>query len=260
MPGKLVPAPVIIAMTVNNRPRYLKETLESWSRVRGVGEHLMLFSCEPGCDEATDLCRAADFAPGVIARNGRRLGVLANPWAAFDRAFCVSADAPVLGDFAVLAEDDMIVSADVLEWFTWCQRYRDDPGVLAVTAYQRLERPGGLSGAGDAEWDYHGAHFWVWGTWRDRWETVLRDDWDFTYAENGGGPLQRGWDWRIRNLYVLGRGMRVIAPSLSRVQHIGRNGGTHCTPDQFEGLLSGCFAGLDVPPQDYQEVSQCPAR
>lgn len=255
MPGKLVPAPVIIAFTVNNRPRYLRETLESWSRVRGIGEHLMLFSCEPGCPEAVEVCRTAGFAPGMIAVNSQRLGVLANPWAALDRAFCISAGVP--GDFVILAEDDMVVSPDVLEWFAWAQCYQADPGVLAVTAYQRLERPGGLAGSGDAEWDYHGAHFWVWGTWRDRWENVLRDDWDFTYTENGGGPLQRGWDWRIRNLYILGRGMRVIAPSLSRVQHIGKYGGTHCTPDQFEGLLSACYAGDDVPPQDYREVTPC---
>ena len=47
--------------------------------------------------------------------------------------------------------------------------------------------------------------------------------------------------------------MRMIAPSLCRSQHIGQFGGAHCTPGQFEALLSGCYAGDDVPPQDYQE-------
>ena len=46
----------------------------------------------------------------------------------------------------------------------------------------------------------------------------------------------------------------MIAPSLARSQHIGRDGGTHCTPDQYDGLLSRCYAGDDVPPQQYQEV------
>ncbi len=143
----------------------------------------------------------------------------------------------------------------MLEYFTWSQRYRDDPDVLGVTTYQHHEQPGGLTGVREADWSRDDQwHFWVWGTWRDRWENLLRDDWDFTYRENGGGPGQRGWDWRLRNLLVRGQGVKMIAPSMCRSQHIGRHGGVHCTPDQFEGLLSSCYAGDGVPPQEYREV------
>ena len=249
---------MIIAFTVHNRPVYLRETLESWSRVRGISNHLLLFSCEPGCDEAVQVCQEADFAPGVITRNGQRLGVLGNPHAALDRAFIVGYPDT---DFAILAEEDLTVSPDVLDYFTWAQRYAAVPKVLGVTTHQHTERAGGLSGAGTADWSDPGAwHFWVWGTWRDRWEHLLRDSWDFTYTENGGGPLQRGWDWAIRNRFVLGAGMTMIAPSMSRSQHIGRYGGSHCSPADFDVVASRCFAGLDVAQQDYQEVSACPAR
>ena len=240
---------MIVAFTVNNRPAYLRETLESWSKVRGIGDAFLVFSCEPGCSEAIEACLSADFAPGIVVPHSRRLGVLGNPWAAFDAGFA-------LGEFAILAEEDMIVSPDTLEYFAWCQRYQADPGVLGVTTYQHHERPGGLSALGDADWsDDSQWHFWVWGTWRDRWTSLLRNSWDRTYTENGGGPGQRGWDWGFRNQLVIGRGMRMIAPSMCRSQHIGRDGGTHCTVDQFEGLLSACYAGPDVPPQDYQEVT-----
>jgi hypothetical protein len=245
---------VIVAFTVNNRPAYLRETLESWSRVRGIGDTELLFQCEPDCDEAIEVCRSADFAPAHYAVNARRAGVLGNPWLALNRAFDWDA-------FVILAEEDMVVSPDVLEYFTWAQRYREDPSVLGVTTYQHHEQPGGLAGAGPADWTRDDQwHFWVWGTWRDRWENLLRNSWDLTYTENGGGPLQRGWDWGFRNRLVIGKGMKMIAPSMCRSQHTGRYGGAHCTPDQFEGLLSPCFAGLDVPPQDYQEVTPCPAR
>ena len=149
----------------------------------------------------------------------------------------------------------MVVSPDVLEYFTWCQRFRLAPTVLGVTTYQHHEQPGGLRGVGATNWPADDEwHFWVWGTWLDRWTVYLRDQWDFTYEENGGGPNQRGWDWKIRNTLIRGQGMHMIAPSLCRAQHIGQLGGAHCTPDQFEGLLSACWAGGNVPPQDYQEV------
>lgn len=252
---------MIIAFTVHNRPAYLRETLESWSKVRGIGDHALIFRCEPGCPEAAGICESVDFAPALTVRNHLRLGVLGNPQWAFHHGFFMHAAQrgyPLRADFVVLAEEDMVVSPDVIEYFAWCQRYQDDPGVLGVTTYQHHERPGGLPGAGAADWRADSEwHFWVWGTWRDRWDHLLRDSWDLTYDENGGGPLQRGWDWNIRNRLVLGEGMRMIAPSLCRSQHIGKEGGAHCTPGQFEGLLSSCFAGPDVPPQDYQEVCSC---
>jgi hypothetical protein len=237
----------VVAFTARNRPAYLKETLSSWSKVRGIGDAHLLFRVEPGCPEVAELCGAADFAKVTVIRNPRRLGVLANPWHAMESGFATGAE------FVILAEDDLTVSADVLEFFAWCQRYAADPAVLAVSTHQRDAQPGGLAGVTDARWDYGGAHMWVWGTWADRWERLLRPGWDFTYEENGGGPAQRGWDWKIRNHWVMQQGMRVVAPSLSRSQHIGEHGGAHCTPEQYEDLKSRCYV-QDVPPQDYQEV------
>ena len=249
---------MIIAFTVNNRPEYLRQTLESWSRVRGISDWVLIFACEPGCPEAVDVCRSVDFAPAVIATSPVRQGVLGNPWLALDHAFGVSPELHGPRDFAILAEEDLIVSPDVLEYFAWCQRYADDPEVLGVTTYQHVEQPGGLQGVGPADWSRDDSwHFWIWGTWRDRWQSLLRDSWDVTYEENGGGPNQRGWDWKIRNTLVRGRGMTMIAPSMARSQHIGKHGGAHCQPQDFERLLSPSFAGLDVPPQEYREVAPC---
>jgi hypothetical protein len=251
---------MIIAFTVNNRPHYLRQTLESWSRVRGIGDCLLIFRCEPGCDEAVQVCREVDFARTITVCNTDRAGVLGNPWLAFGDAFTESeysvrrAVSFPAGDFAILAEEDLIVSEDVLEYFSWCQRYREDPNVLGVTTYQHHEQPGGLAGVGPADWSRDDQfHFWAWGTWHDRWDRLLRDSWDLTYEDRGYPVHQRGWDWDFRNRLVVKAGMTMIAPSISRSQHIGRDGGVHCTPDQFDGLLAQGFVA-DVPPQDYQEI------
>jgi GNT-I family len=231
-----------VAFTVTNRPGYLAQVLESWSRVRDIGDAHLIFRCEPGCPETVALCEAVDFAPHTVTVNPRRLGVLANPWHALDDGF-------KRGDFTVLAEDDLIVSFDVLEYFTWCaQRYRDDPEVLAVTTYQREAQPGRYAAVRPVNWELDdGWHFWVWGTWADRWAR-LRPDWDFTYAH-------KGWDWRIRDHWVLGQGLKIMAPAMSRSQHIGRDGGTHASAEQYQALLSRCFyAG--VRPQHYHDQEE----
>lgn len=243
---------MIIAFTVHNRADYLRDTLESWSRVRGIERHHLFFSCEPGFPESAEVAKSVDFAPSTTYVRGARQGVLANPRAAFASAF----NRRDCGNFAVLAEEDMVVSPDVLEYFAWCQRYGPDATVLGVTTYQHHKQRGGLAGVGTADWSRDNQwHFWVWGTWFDRWVRLLKWNWDTTYEENGGGPMQRGWDWKFRNTLVIGKGMRMIAPAMCRSQHIGRLGGAHCTPDQFDGLLSKCFAGADVPPQNYREVT-----
>lgn len=223
---------MIIAFTVNNRPHYLREALESWREVRGVSGVGALFSCEPGYPEAVELCRGADFFRSrQVAVHEGHAGVLVNPKLALDWAFQQS-------DFAVLAEEDMVVSTDALELLEWCNgnfEYADD--VLAVTLCQIYpQEPGDLATVLKVPW-FGG---WVWGTWRDRWQR-LAPDWDTDYR-------YRGWDHRIQDYWVGEQGYKILAPAVSRVQHIGREGGTHCTPAMFDGLLAREFH-RHVPPQ-----------
>jgi hypothetical protein len=230
----------VIAFTVCHRPAYLAWVLQSWRDVRGIGDAHLIFRCEPGCDEAVALCEAVDFAERTVIVNPERFGVLGNPWQALNCGFAVA-------DYVILAEEDLIVSTDALEYLTWCRdRYQDNPEVLAVTTHQYAEQPGGVAGVMPQRFDQDpDPHFWVWGTWRDRWENSLRDDWDFTYRA-------RGWDWRVKDYWLMTRGMRLMAPCLSRSQHVGRLGGVHCTPDQYETMRSRCFVPL-IAPQEYAE-------
>jgi hypothetical protein len=229
---------VIVAFTINNRPQYLREVLESWREARGVGGVRALFRCEPGCPEAVALCEKADFfSHHQVSVNQYRAGVLANPLAVLEWAFQFHRT-----DFAVLAEEDMIVSTDAVELLEWCNgsfEYADD--VLAVTLGQHdPQPPADLATVLKVPW-FGG---WVWGTWRDRWQ-ALAPDWDTSYQH-------KGWDHRIQDHWVGELGYKCVAPALSRAQHIGRDGGVHCTPQMFEGLLARGFQREVLPQHGYR--------
>jgi hypothetical protein len=226
---------MIIAFTVNNRPQYLREVLESWREARGVGGVSAAFFCEPGCPEAVGLCSAADFFwSKYLVIHTQQAGVLVNPWIALSSVFTAG------HDFAVLAEEDMVVSSDVIEYLSWASHeFEDDESVLAVSAHQhQVQPPGDLCATVKA------GHFpgWVWGTWWDRWQAI-GPDWDKDYSH-------RGWDHRLTDWWCKELGYQVVTPCVTRVQHIGQHGGTHCTPQMFEGLLAEGFR-RQVPPQPY---------
>jgi hypothetical protein len=223
-----------VVITGFSRPAYMRETIVSWARVRGVAQVGVEFHLEPEYLEVADVCREAPFPHEVHISAGHQ-GVQRNPWKALSHGFESS-------DFVILGEDDMVVATDTLEYFAWAERkYRDRQDVLGITAARR-------QAAGDPPTEAaatlaHYGEFWVWATWRDRWENVIKPDWTFNYEHNG-------WDIRLNDYWCQERGMRMLTPNLSRVQHIGRDGGIHCMPEMFEGLLSPCFVS-EVEKQRY---------
>lgn len=230
---------MIVVFTVSNRPHYLARTLESWSRVRGAGGVTARFFCEPGCPEAVEMClRATFFWNTQVVLHECRAGVLVNPWIALSSAF---ADR----DFAVLAEEDLIVSADTLEYFGWAsERFEDDGEVLGVCAH---------SGAESA--DLAAVHLadgfspWVWGTWWDRWGATLSPTWDKDYSSGGAGDS--GWDWNINKRIMPRNGYKMVMPEVTRSQNIGQYGGAHALPADFAGTQVASFRE-NVPPQQYR--------
>ena len=216
---------MIISLRAYNRPDYLRTSLESWARADGIADALMLFNLEPGDPEVHKIARSFDACRTEVVVNPKRYGGPRNAWMALERGFAK-------GDFVIHAEDDVVVSVDVLAFFEFGQRYCDDQGVFSLNAFQDRD-----DGCGRLHRDGVFTQPSPWGTWRDRW-TDLRDQWDFDYSH-------RGWDWHIRNKLLAGR--EVVKPCLSRCQHIGRLGGTHCTPAMFKGLLAPNFTEAPHP-------------
>jgi hypothetical protein len=218
----------VVAFTVNDRPGYLAETLESWSRVRGIEKAHLIFRAEPGHPGVLAVCRDVSFAAEVtVTINPRRLGPGGNPWRAIEAGFATGTG------YVILAEDDTPVSDDILEYLDWARReYAADPSVLVACAFQHHRRPGGPAGALLLPCFYSQ----VFGVWRDRWETELRDDWDFDYR-------YRGYDWNLRDRFMQARDFRAVFPCESRSQVSGEHGGTHLHPGaEYQAHLSDCFA------------------
>lgn len=217
----------VVTFTAWNRPDYLSRSLHSWRKVHGIaGAHLM-FRVEPGSPEVEQICRDATFGAALtVTVNPERYGESRNPWEALNDAF-TKTDA----DFVILAEDDDMVSDDILEYFSWAsQRFRSYRSVFAVCAFQQEARGGDHEALMQPFFQP-----WIWGIWRDRWEAAdgLRDDWDFTYAH-------KGFDWHIREGHVQLAGRTCVFPARSRVQIIGEQG-VHFTPEVYPDYVSKCF-------------------
>lgn len=242
------PQPVVVTTVSADRPEYLERTLTSWAGTRRQGWRFA-FAVEPGryvdrcASLLDDWCR--DDPGAVVLRNSRRLGVLTNPHRALDWAFG-DAGAP----FAVLAEEDVLVSTDVLEFFTELRhRHEHDEQVLTVCA-SALGQPDGPADAYGVRETFCPL---VWGTWADRWSGLFGPRW-FTAAAGPAPGVQEGWDWGVNRLLVE-TGRHCLYPLASRSQHIGEHG-QHMRPEDFRAsqaasyvhkraLTSYVYAGAD---------------
>lgn len=214
-----------LVFTAYNRPWYLTEAVESWNTVRNLKQWNATFFIEPSImqDQITDIALSLGTTVTAIV-NPEKQGVLVNPWNALNHAFYIN-DA----DFVVLAEDDVIVSQDVLEYFEWAaNEYATAKGMLCLNAFSQL-------GGAKANQLIRTGNFspLVWGIWRGHWETYLRDTWDKDYSSGNADGSEAGWDWNI-NRILQNNNMTVLRPLQSRSDHIGEHNGTHMTPDLFE--------------------------
>lgn len=212
-----------IAMTTYNRPDYLHEVLDTWKVALGEAPIPFLFSCEPDQPavrhEVDAFVEEYNYAVSMI---------VVNESSAIDRAFNLF-DA----DFVILAEDDVVVYEDILPYFRFvAETFESREDVLAACAFSpHACQPDEHHAVRSAK----GFSSLVWGIWKDKWP-ILRDSWDFDYSFDG-------WDWHIRREILPQNNMTCVFPILSRSQHIGRLGGSHCLPEQFDALKAPSYAG-----------------
>jgi hypothetical protein len=173
-------------------------------------------------------------------------GPLVNPWEAVEWAFRHNQ-----ADFVVYAEDDVVVSEDVLEYFDWASVVYADARVGAVCSWSQSEPDPALADVVETGGDgFFSAH--VWGTWPDRWYAVMRDTWDKDYSS--GGAMDSGWDWHINRRVFPAAGLQCVRPQQSRSNNIGEWGGAHQRPEDFPATVSRSFRP-DRPPVVYKEAS-----
>lgn len=214
-----------LVFTAWNRPLYWQLVCQSWACVDTTGWDVVL-RVEPSehADEMIQIFEEeSEITDYLLIQNPERYGVLVHPWVAFEELFREGYD------FVVRAEDDLLVSADILRYFEFAsERWADDPSIATVHAYTRA--------LGDEFQVSIGANFnpLVWGTWRDRWEEYIGPTWDKDYSTNNGTPgVHAGWDWNLNTRVLPRLGKRVVGPERSRVQNVGEHG-VHATPENFE--------------------------
>lgn len=232
MIGPIGPEDTALVFTAHRRPYYMKPTLKSWTQARGYSNlrdrHVFL---DPGDRQDEMLSVFAEVDPFLIVHvNDRRHGVLGNPWNALDYAFSSSEV-----QFAILAEEDLEVSPDVLEYFAFAMNEYSPNEALGVCAYN--------SGPG---LDVGSTHLrntfdvWIWGLWRESWFSTIRDTWDFDYSTNNGIPgADAGWDHNINRLTHAGKPF--VYSEITHSRHTGRLEGSHMQEQWFSQMQPSSF-------------------
>ncbi len=220
-----------VVMTVCQRPFYLKPVLDGWSKVRGVDKWPFIFMVEntptrDGMLRVINEWEHPSFLKNIVL-NDKKLGVLENPYQGFNLAF-------VNWDFVVLAEEDLLPATNVLEYFEFASEFAyRDPKTVIVCA----------QGDGDNPWqlEYRNRFkVWLWGTWKDRWNSLIEPTWDHDYSTSpipAVAPYkapQSGWDWNLDMRIIPGHNKRCIYPGQTLVDNLGKYGGAHAIPGDYE--------------------------
>lgn len=213
-----------LRFTGYNRPEYFLPVVHSWNNVRGIERTHATLHLEPS-DPVTEQKMMDAFyqlkaGAHTLVLNHSRYGVLLNPWKALEAGFKRS-------EKVILAEDDVIVSSDILEFM--------DFGLTVTPAHPDLMGVCAFSREGGPEHIYEVRKSFsplIWGTTRDIWVNYLRDTWDKDYTSGNADGSQAGWDWNI-NRILSAQDKYFIYPLASRSDHIGEHKGTHMMPEMF---------------------------
>lgn len=258
-----------VVLTVYDRPDYLRRVLESWSKVANKGDWTFIISQD--VENAKNKSEIEDISKNFLMHEhglwkslyyydkfGTSLfSELQHPYLVLDYLFHQNADS-----FIVRAEDDLVVSTDILTYFqSMSISYKFKPEVATVHGFRQfksedspvstvgfvLANPQGLD-----KTKHSGFNPLVWGTWGDRWFSYIRETWDQTYSTFTDRPmLESGWDWNLRERVLPSFSKKVILPSISKVENIGEVG-VHSTKSTHEP--SGYFVSDPQIESDWYRV------
>lgn len=237
-----------LVFTAFYRANYLREAVGSWNQATNIQEWPVSYLLEPTTNEIQESMHrefhqleCAELS-GIV--NDHKLGVLRNPHAALTSTFDAG------NDFVVLAEDDIVVSDDILEYFEWAMKtYKDDQSVLAVLAFSRIKDEANTSYVSRTKVFCP----LVWGTWSDRWESLIKPNWDLDYSSGLADGSCAGWDWNMMRVAIT-QGKDFIYPHASRSNHIGKFGGTHSTEFDFPESQAATFKEFHSRTSEFKEV------
>jgi hypothetical protein len=252
-----------VVITAWRRPYYLEQTLDAWAKVRGVRD-VRRIAVALGWDGAT---RARQFT--VIDHARHSMGRAIEVWEDSPQAMASPGMHRALGEagnrafsddgtlFTVFGEEDIVPSADVLEYMGWANTEFAFGAPLLACAHNCGGQGWDELGIKDEDADPAAVRLrpyfqpWIWGTWPDRWERTLEPQWDWEC--NSGGANDSGYDWQIATRIIPGGGHVCLVPDASRSQNIGRDEGVYAMPGNFGATQSASYRP-DFGPVTYRLV------
>lgn len=248
-----------IVMTAWRRPKYLRRSLTSWAVARNTGyvRRYLLALGRSGLQN--DMIRIAHEEFPQLKIKVRLDSPEAQASPAMHRAIGEAVDY-ILEDqhvrYVICAEEDVVVSDDVLEYFDWARGIHLS-SILTICAHN----------VGGCGWDRHtiwkggvpdevlrdpdtladqtAVHIlpyfnpWVWGFTRDAWTQVIRPQWD--WDQNSGGMNDSGYDWNMAQRIMPRGGWHAVVPEAARSQNIGRDEGVYSSPAIYEQQVALSF-------------------
>lgn len=226
-----------ITISGYNRPAYLDQTCHAVSQCVGVSSCRVAVLLDP-CDET-------DESKAIAAKHGYEAIVLTQHAGCNDAIYTsLRYGFEIMqSEFHLHFEDDTVPTRDALLWFSWARdRYRHDPNVFTVSGYQQKSN-GRLDECGTRRWFTP----WGWGTWIDRWVEMAN-----RWTSRDG----TSWDIIVNN--VIRRTRWEAYPTVSRIQNIGAELGTHVANAEWHAKYHHVPVTADdldgQPVRDFTEV------
>lgn len=201
-----------VTITTHDRPEYLRRALRRLHAAVENSEHdyHLYAGVEPGCQDCVDQLMAVDNMPVTLIRNGHKLGVRDNPFRLLTYVFEVAGS-----DMNVYIEEDVVISPDVFRMADWYSR--EDDSYFSLQLFNKGANTDNLADLVPIGSEGFSALGFVMK--KGMWPNLKR----MWYAN------ERGWDWSVCEM-LAENDMRMITPTMSRSNHIGREG-TNMTPD-----------------------------
>lgn len=233
-----------ISFITYNRFNYLLETLASWEKARGLENYDLHFFVEPS-DNLTKMLKIIDSfskrvsSPVVVTVNEIGKGNLGNSYNAINSIIDKY-------EFVILAEDDVIVSDDIIEYFDYLIPVYENTDVVTISANHIHETDLG-DNAVYVRPEFSGLG---WGTWPKHWHDKIKYAWFVDDLK----PNDPGWDHTL-NLIVYNYNLLGVFPAVSRSQHIGKTG-QWVDPKVYETMFAKTFKSKNkfINPREYKEI------
>lgn len=215
-----------ITVPVGNRTQYFREFLESLNK-NDLNGYVIYFGFEPDA-QVIDLCNHLPIKAEIIL-NESKLGVRKNPFSVIKRAFDDGSE------FNVHLEDDIKLSPDAMHLSNWYyEKFKISSEYSAYSFFNPKSSYTDYTKLEIVEGRFFGLG---WCCFKRDWVDIFEKYWFDEKISTKYFGKNKGWDWAISGAFRK-FGKKQLLPTLSISIHIGREGGTHCTPKYHDKIFS----------------------